>query len=244
MHFTAFWLHRFIPEVSTTSQSQTAQHPWTSNEQALVPCQDAHSSKMQDVKGKLMKHEPVKFLQRRALRNTAQTMFRWFQVEDGRSMLEIGWDWLFLARTPSSGPYIPHSHMPPNDKTQIYQVDRRMKSTSEVRCINAALYDSYLDYLERIRPMYKTLGPLWSSLVGIGICEGLLWNCWSRKGMRDWMLAALAIQLCLPPSTTHMTSLGARTSKGTDTSACTESWGSCHCSHDLFLQKRCSCKML
>lgn len=62
--------------------------------------------------------------------------------------------------------------MPPNDKTQIYQVDTRMKS--EVRCINAALYDSYLDYLERIRPMYKTLGPLWSSLVGIGICEGLL----------------------------------------------------------------------
>lgn len=33
--------------------------------------------------------------------------------------------------------------MPPNDKTQIYQVDTRMKSTSEVRGINAALYDSY-----------------------------------------------------------------------------------------------------
>ena len=154
--------------------------------------------------------------------------------------------------------------MPPNDKTQIYQVDTRMKS--EVRCINAALYDSYLDYLERIRPMYKTLGPLWSSLVGIGICEGLLWNCWTRKGMRDWMLAALAISLYLPLSTTRMmtslgtrpgddsneisegttelnwVSLGAGTSKGTDTSACTESWGSCHCSHDLFLQKRCSCK--
>lgn len=39
-----------------------------------------------------------------------------------------------------------------------------------------------------------------SSLVGIGICEGLLWNCWTRKGMRDWMLAALAISLCLPLS--------------------------------------------
>lgn len=108
------------------------------------------------------------------------------QVISCTSMFEIGCLW---PRKPSSGPYIPYSHLPPKDKTQIYQVDTRMKSTSHVRYIHPALYDAYLENTANVQDFWSS-GWNWNSEVK---CEGLLWNGSIQKGIRNYrMHAALA----------------------------------------------------